>query len=93
MRRIVLALSVALSVPVSGCAAFDVLTPKGAYTEISKGVWLAKSSTFLGVRFASQEVLFCYADDKEKPICHRAGGDVDAASIKKTAESTEKQQK
>jgi hypothetical protein len=77
----------------SGCATFDSLTPKGAYTEISKGVWIAKSSSFLGVRFASQEVLFCYADNKQKPMCYRAGGDVEAASIKQTADKTEQQQK
>ncbi len=77
----------------SGCATFDSLTPKGSYTEISKGVWIAKSSSFLGLRFASQEVLFCYADNKQKPMCYRAGGDVEAASIKQTADKTEQQQK
>lgn len=77
----------------SGCATFDSLTPKGSYTEISKGVWVAKSSSFLGLRFASQEVLFCFADNKTKPMCYRAGGDVEAASIKQTAEKTENQQK
>ncbi len=86
-----LALTLALAAG-TGCATFDSLTPKGGYTEISKGVWVAKSSSFLGIRFASQEVLFCYADNKQKPMCYRAGGDVDAASIKGTVDKTEKQQ-
>jgi hypothetical protein len=88
-----LALVLAGAAALSGCATFDSLTPKGSYTEISKGVWVAKSSSFLGLRFASQEVLFCFADNKTKPMCYRAGGDVEAASIKQTAEKTETQQK
>ena len=90
MNRSVLWLSL---IALSGCATFEDLTPKGAYTEISKGVWLAKTSTFLGVHFASQEVLFCSADAKTKPMCYRAGGDVDAASIKQTVERTENTQR
>ena len=90
MRKLGIVLALAAT---SGCATFDGLTPKGAYTDINKGIWIAKSSSFLGVRFASQEVLFCYADVKSKPMCYRAGGDVEAASIKGTAEKTEQQQK
>ena len=62
-----------------GCATFDSLTPKGAYTEASHGVWLGKSSGFMGIRTASQEVLFCYADIKSQPKCIKAQGDVGAA--------------
>ena len=87
-RALVLAFAFA-----SGCATFDGLSPKGAWTDINKGIWVAKSSSFLGVRFASQEVLFCYAEPKNKPMCFRAGGDVEAASIKQTADKTEQQQK
>jgi hypothetical protein len=77
----------------AGCATFDDITPKGAWTDINKGIWVAKSSSFLGVRFASQEVLFCFAEPKSKPMCYRAGGDVEAASVKETANKTEQQQK
>ena len=92
MRMCFGALAIAVATG-SGCATFDSLTPKGAYTEINKGVWVAKSSSFLGLRFASQEVLFCFAEPKNKPMCFRAGGDVEAASIKDTANKTEQQQK
>jgi hypothetical protein len=79
-------------VGLSGCATFSGLMPTGAYTDISKGVWVAKTSTFLGVRFASQQVLFCYADNKMKPICTRAGGDVEAASLKQSVAKTQETQ-
>jgi hypothetical protein len=71
----------------TGCATFSVISPNGGYIDPSKGVWLAKTSTFLGLRFSSQEVLFCFADVKTRPMCYRAGGDVDAASIRKAADS------
>ena len=77
----------------TGCATFSDLTPKGEYTDAAKGVWLGKTSTFLGMRFASQQVLFCYADNKAKPICTRASGDVEAASIKQTISKTEDTQR
>jgi hypothetical protein len=82
MKR-VLALGLLVAAP--GCATFETLSPKGGYTEPSKGIWLAKSSSFLGVRFASQEVLFCHADNHNKPVCFKASGDVEAASIKESA--------
>ncbi len=63
----------------AGCATFDDITPRGAYVEASHGIWVAKSSSFMGLRTASQEVLYCSADNKLKPMCMRAGGDTSAA--------------
>ena len=81
MKRIMLATLSLTGLALSGfgCATFDDLTPKGAYVEASHGIWVAKSSGFMGMRTASQEVLFCSADNKMKPMCMRAGGDTDPA--------------
>jgi hypothetical protein len=75
MKKLVLLSLIAVSQV--ACATFEPLTAEGAYTDPAKGVWLAKSSSFLGLRTASQQVLFCKADGA--PICTAAGGDVGAA--------------
>lgn len=76
MKKLVLLSLIAVSQ--IACATFEPLTADGAYTDPAKGVWLAKSSSFLGIRTASQAVLFCKADGPQ-PICTAAGGDVGAA--------------
>ncbi len=62
-----------------GCADFASLMPRGAYTDLAKGIWVAKSSSFLGMRTASQQILYCQATNPGKPVCAKATGDVDAA--------------
>lgn len=60
------------------CATFESLSPNGAYADLTKGIWVAKSSSFMGIRTASQSVLYCRAIDPQKPVCVAATGDVGA---------------
>ncbi len=73
------AFSITALLVASGCANFTSLMPPGAYPDLTKGVWLAKSSSFLGMRTASQQVLYCQAVNGAKPVCTMASGDVGAA--------------
>jgi hypothetical protein len=82
-----LLLSIALTM--SACATFSTLTPTGAYTDINKGVWVAKTSSIFGIKFSSQEILFCEADTKSRPICVRAGGDVNATKLNEATKAAD----
>ena len=55
----------------SGCATFAPLTP-GSNSD--KGVWVTKTTGFLGLMLSNQEVLYCSAGST--PTCTKAGGDV-----------------
>jgi len=55
-----------------GCATFSSLTP-GSNSD--KGVWVAKTTGFLGMQTSNQEVLFCSIQGTA-PVCTKAGGDV-----------------
>jgi hypothetical protein len=68
-----------LAAAVSGCATFTTLSPNNAMTDLGKGVWVAKSSSFFGIMTSSQQVLFCRATDPSVPVCSAATGDIDAA--------------
>jgi hypothetical protein len=41
-----------------------------------KGVWVSKTTGFLGMQTSNQEVLFCSAPSGAAPVCTKAGGDV-----------------
>lgn len=62
----------ALVALVSGCATFSSLTP-GSNSD--KGVWVAKSTGFMGLMLSNQEVLYCTTGGST-PSCTKAGGDV-----------------
>ena len=61
---------------VAGCATFTNMSPDNAMQDLGKGIWVAKSSSFLGIMTSSQVVLFCVANPK--PVCTAATGDVGA---------------
>lgn len=63
----------------SGCATFSSLSPNNAMTDLGKGVWVTKSSSFFGIMTSSQQVLYCRAPDASAPVCTAATGDVDAS--------------
>lgn len=67
-----------LAVSSFGCATFTNLSPDTAQTDLSRGVWVTKSSSLFGIMTSSQEVLFCRATET-KPVCVAAGGDVEPA--------------
>ena len=65
--------AVVLIVASSGCATFGSLTP-GSNSD--KGVWVAKTTSFLGIQTSNQEVLFCSNPGGNAPVCTKASGDV-----------------
>lgn len=62
-----------IAVASTGCATFNSLTP-GSNSD--KGVWVAKTTGFLGMQTSNQEVLFCSTQGGTAPVCTKAGGDV-----------------
>lgn len=67
MTKVVL---VALLSTLSGCARFQSMSPGSAMDE-TRGVWVARSYSFLGLA-SSQVVLYCRAVDPAKPVCVEA---------------------
>jgi hypothetical protein len=59
----------------SGCASFGSLTPSPGI-DASKGVWVAKKTSFLGLTLSDEEVLYCTGTP---PACSKAHGDVGPA--------------
>ena len=72
-------------VAASGCATFGSLTPG---SDSSHGVWVAKTTSFMGLQLSDQEVLYCQATDPTKPMCYKAKGKVHA-SVKVQEQSDE----
>ncbi len=56
-----------------GCTRFQNLSP--VTDVVSKGIWVTKSSTFLGLR-SGEVLLFCHATNPNAPVCYAATGDV-----------------
>jgi hypothetical protein len=66
----------AVALAVSGCATFTNASPNNAVPDLAKGIWVVKSSSFMGIMTSSQVMLWCQANPK--PVCTKAEGDVGA---------------